>query len=253
MSAQHAVPAPLQAATTYELRTRGSQATWNPVVVPAYGHQARPVRLGTLAGASSREIRGIVQQVLALFLVDDSGSMYGQWGDPTGVRYAAALSLVALMRKSGGGRAGVLHWGTAPGGELTCLDVRKHPRALTQALQIPPTLGGNDLPAALQRGRELLGASTPEQHPLVFVLTDGIEDVTPATVAAVAALPARSVHMVLIDRSNGCTSDMEAAWRSVAFGSFTRLTRLNVQDMASEMGDVFANALGLTVTPTLKP
>jgi hypothetical protein len=35
--------------------------------------------------------------------VDETGSMYGSFGDPTGIRYAAAQSLVAMQRRSGGG------------------------------------------------------------------------------------------------------------------------------------------------------
>jgi phosphodiesterase/alkaline phosphatase D-like protein len=51
--------------------------------------------------------------------------------------------------------------------------------------------------------------------------------------------------MLLVDRSNGCSPDMEAAWRSVAFGSFTRLTSLDTRGMATELAQVLAAALDL--------
>ena len=67
---------------------------------------ARPVALPTLVGGSAREIRALALNVRAVFAIDDSGSMYGNFGDPTGIRYAAARSLVAMQRRSGGGLRG---------------------------------------------------------------------------------------------------------------------------------------------------
>ena len=221
----------------------------NTVIQPA----ARPVVLPPLVGASPREIRELAQKVLAVFATDDSGSMYGSFGDPTGIRYAAARSLVAMQRRSGGGLAGVVHWGTSAPEEMVTplVDVRRKRRLLDRGLQIPKTLGGNDLPAALRRVAEMLPPLDRNDIPLVFVITDGIEDVTAETHAAVAALPKGSVHMLLVDCSNGCSEEMEQAWRTVAFGSFTRLPHFDTKAMAMALATAYAQSLGLSLASTV--
>jgi hypothetical protein len=180
--------------------------------------------------------------------------MYGPFGDPTGIRYAAAQSLVAMQRRSGGGLAAVVHWGTsAPEDMVTPLvDVRRKRRLLDQGLTIPETLGDNDFPAGLKRAAELLPRLGRNDVPLVFVISDGIESVTAETHAAVTALPKRSVHMLLIDCSNGCSEEMEEAWRTVPFGSFTRLPHFDTTAMAMALAAVYAQSLGLSLdsTPT---
>jgi len=219
-------------------------------------HTARPVALPALVGGSPREIRELAQNVRTVFAIDDSGSMYGLFGDPTGIRYAAAQSLVAMQRRSGGGLAGVVHWGTwAPYDMVTPLvDVRRNRRLLNRGLTIPETLGGNDMPAALRRVAEVLPPLGRNDVPLVFVITDGIEDVTAEMHAAVAALPQGTVHMLLIDCWNGCSEEMERAWRTVAFGSFTRLPHFDTKAMAMALAAVYAQSLGLSMgsTPTVR-
>jgi hypothetical protein len=214
----------------------------------------RPVVLPPLMGGSPSEIRALAQKVLAVFAIDDSGSMYGSFGDPTGIRYAAAQSLVALQWRSGGGLAGVVHWGTSCPEEIVTppVDVRRKRRLLDTGLQIPETLGGNDMPAALRRVAELLARLGRNDVLLVFVITDGIESVTAETHAAVAALPKGSVHLLLVDCSNGCSEDMEQAWRTVAFGSFTRLPHFDTTAMAMALATVYAQSFGLSLdsTPT---
>jgi hypothetical protein len=207
------------------------------------------VVLPPLVGGSSREIHELAQKVLAVFAIDDSGSMYGSFGDPTGIRYAAAQSLVAMQRRSGGGLAGVVHWGTsAPEDMVTPLvDVRRKRRLLDQGLQIPETLGGNDMPAALRRVAEILPRLSKNDVPLVFVITDGIESVSAETHAAVSALPKGSVHMLLVDCSNGCTEEMERDWLTVAFGSFTRLPHFDTKAMAMALATVYAESIGLSL------
>ena len=202
-----------------------------------------------MVGASERTIRGLVDEIEVWLIVDDSGSMYGQWGDPTGIRYAAGRSLVGLLQRAGGGWVGVIHWGTHAPVELALrpAHVRKGRNDLRGALTIPPTLGGNDLPLALARARELSTGPSAGRRQLYYVLTDGIEPVTPAMHAALAALPENSVHMVLVDRSGGCDPAMEAAWRSCAFGSFTRLRTFDTKVMAYQLADIFAGSLGLRV------
>ncbi|WP_325329978.1 VWA domain-containing protein, partial [Mycobacterium sp.] len=197
--------------------TKVDPPTWQPPKKCA----ARPISLPSLAGALPNEVRQLAARVKAVYVADDSGSMYGSFGDPTGVRYAAAQSLVELQRRSGGGQASVVHWGSDAPEEMATplVDVRRGRRQLDDALQIPPTLGGNDLPAALRRAMEVLSILGRSDIPLVFVLSDGIEFVTSEVHAAVAALPKNAVHMVLVDRSNGCSPDMEKDWAKVAFGS----------------------------------
>jgi hypothetical protein len=215
---------------------------------------ARPVMLPLLVGGSPSEIRALAQKVLTVFAIDDSGSMYGSFGDPTGIRYAAAQSLVAMQRRSGGGLAGVVHWGTSCPEDLVTplVDVRRNRHRLDRGLQIPETLGGNDMPAALRRVAEMLPRLGRHDIPLTFVITDGIESVSAETHAAVRALPKGSVHMLLVDCSNGCSEEMEQAWRTVDFGSFTRLPHFDTKAMAIALATVYAQSLGLSLdsTPT---
>jgi hypothetical protein len=193
-------------------------------------------------------IKARVGRMLVYFVCDDSGSMYGSWGDPTGVRYAAALSLLRLMASSGGGRAAVIHWGTESPPELALGPVPVKGgggRTLRRSLVVPPTLGGNDLPLGLRRASEMTPVLAEDEQVVYFVLTDGIEAVTPATHAAVDALAEGSVHMILVDRSNGCTPEMETAWKAVPFGSFTRLRSFETKPMARQLAETFAAAIDL--------
>jgi hypothetical protein len=236
--------------TNLQLQSQGAVAARVPAPEWVRPTEAQPIVLPPLTGGSREVIQAWAKKVIAIYVVDDSGSEYGSFGDPTGIRYAAAKSLIALQRQSGGGLAGCVHWGSdAPLHLVTRpVDVRKERRTLDRALHIPPTLGGNDMPGALRRAAEILPPLHANEIPLIFVISDGIEYVTSATHDAVAALPPGSVHVLLVDRSNGCTPDMELAWATVAFGSFTRLTTLDTKAAASELGQVYANALGLTLS-----
>lgn len=216
-----------------------------PPARSALGPPARPVRLEPLTGAPKRTIATRVGETEVWFVMDDSGSMYANWGDPTGIRYAAALSLLRLMREAGGGRAGVVHWGSSAPAALVVgpLSTRRR-KPLTTSLSVPAvTLGGNDLPAALHRTS---AHAARDRMLLVYVITDGIEAVTDATHNAVATLPPDSVHLLLVDRAHQCDAAMEAAWRTVAFGSFTRLGTFNTRGMAEQLAGQLADALGLT-------
>lgn len=211
---------------------------------------AKPVRLQLPHGLVGGESR----KADLVFLPDDSGSMYGTWGDEQGVRYAAALSVIDLMRRIGGGRAAVVHWGTeAPADQVLPLtNVRLGMGRLRKALQIPPTLGGNNFPAALDRAAEVLEGSDRQRLQLVFGVTDGIEYLSPGINASLARLPAGSVHVLLVDRSGGCNEELERQWRALPLGSFTRLDVLDTTRMAWQIADVTAAALGLSM-PELKP
>ena len=52
--------------------------------------------------ADDSDIFGANVQPNVMIFIDDSGSMYGLIGDRSGIRYAAAQSLVAMQRRSGG-------------------------------------------------------------------------------------------------------------------------------------------------------
>lgn len=237
--------------TNVELKSLGTVASKVPTIARSRPTKAdaQPINLPPLTGKRKDEIARLARRTVTLYLPDDSGSMYGTFGDPTGIRYAAARSLDRLQRQSGGGLAGVVHWGTdAPMDMVTRpVDVKKCRRVIEKALVIPPSLGGNDLPAALRRAAEIL-PNNGDYLPLIFVISDGIEDVTDETHEAVAGLPPSSVHLLLLDRSNWCSGEMEEAWRSVAFGSFTRLEHLdNTRTMAIELAQIYAKALGVSL------
>ncbi len=85
--------------------------------------------------------------------------------------------------------------------------------------------------------------------PLVFVITDGIEAVTTSVHRGVGALPPGSVHMLLVDRASGCTEEMEADWRGVAFGSFTRLDDADTRAMGDQLAATVAAAIGANYQP----
>jgi hypothetical protein len=236
----------LVGAVRYRLQAPGTEH--HRVAVPKQEpgtRAARPIVLPAMVGAPRHEISRLVRKVVVGFAIDDSGSMYAKWGDDDGVRYAAAQSLLGLMRRSGGGRASVLHWGSMPGEQTPLLDVRRGAKKLDRAMRIPLSLGGNNLPAALQAVGEQLGSPAADEVPLVFVITDGIEEVTTAMHDAVRALPAGCVHMLLVDKSCGCNAAMEAAWQTVAFGSFVRLSSFDTSRMAFELAGIFAATLGL--------
>lgn len=214
---------------------------------------AAPVMLPALIGAPAKEIAARAQTMHLAFLIDMSGSMFGAWGgDPTDVCGAAAHSLLTLAGRSGGGTATIIPWGTTAPAELVTgpVQIRKNQRILAKGIRHRVCLGGNDLPAALQRLVTVAPRVQPGQRQLTFVLTDGIEDVTPALHHALGALPANSVHMTLIDRHNGCTPDMEQHWRDAAFASVHRVTTLTPAHLAATLGQHYATALGLTLPTT---
>jgi hypothetical protein len=231
------------------LGASGAKARELPARSASLRTGARAIQVCPLVGAPRRVIVQLAQQIIICFAPDRSGSMYGTWGDPSDVCGAAAESLIGLQRRSGGGHAAVVPWGTDAPAELVVgpIDVNKGAKYLSSALREHSSLGGNDLGAALRRAAEVTRPLTAEQKLLVFVLTDGIESVTPEIHSAVAALPGGSVHMLLVDRANGCSPQMEADWLTVGFGSFTRLNALNVASMTAELVQIYADALSLHV------
>lgn len=216
--------------------------------VPRARVLAKPVRLPPLTGAPAREIAARLGESLVLFVIDDSGSMYfPPSGDQRGVRYAVALSIVELMRRGGGGRAAVVHFGSLapPQLALAATDVRRERRALRRALSIPlPTLGGTNLAAGLDRAAELAQSAEPGRT-LAFVIGDGIEPVTPAIHDAIAALGPAATHMLLVDTAGGCSPSLEAEWRDCPLGSFHRMELFDTAALADQIARIVATTLGL--------
>jgi hypothetical protein len=209
---------------------------------------AQPIVLPALTGAPPKLIRLKAKNTTTVYLIDDSGSMYPHTsGDASGIRYAAAQSLVDLQRRSGGGTVYSLHWGSSVPQELVAgpLDTVRDRKTIKKALTIPPTLGGNNLPVALCRALEVTRPSDSDERFIYYVISDGCESVTQATRDAMKALPENSVHMVLVDRGASCSPAMETDWNSVGFASLTRLKTFDTRAMAHQLGDIYAGSLGL--------
>jgi hypothetical protein len=208
------------------------------------------IRLALPEGPDRERLTQALVTLTVIFAVDDSGSMYGQWADDAGVRYAAARSVVDLMVRGGGGRAGVIHWGgTAPPEmALAPVDVKRGRRRLDQALQIPPGLNWTDVVPALHLARELLTEAGGSRQ-AVLVLTDGLQEPTAAVAAAIQQLPKGSVHILLIDHWHECTEELEAAWRAQPLGSLTRLTLNDPAQLTWEVADVLVTSCGVSLRP----
>jgi hypothetical protein len=207
------------------------------------------VRLPNLVGASPEVIADRLRSLVVLFAPDGSGSMQPLHGtDPHGARYAACHAVLDLMRRHGGGRAGVVHWGDAAPPELALAPVlvRRRRRQLEHALAIRPQLGGTDPAVALARVRQLVPVIAPGETLAVLLLTDG-QDRGPSLEQELEALPAGTVHLVLVDPSGNCWGQ-EAAWRALPWGSFTRLDSFDPQRVAVASGAALGRAIGLELS-----
>lgn len=217
------------------------------VVTGDQSKRAAPVKLRPPArwGESDARLLDLV------FAVDESGSMFGTYGDPRCVRRAAALSVTNLLARAPGSRVGVVHWGShAPASLALALTDSRRRHIIGPALAIPPSLGGNNLPAALARAREVLGCPDLSRNPLVVVITDGIEDVGAGAANEIALLAPASVHVLLVDHSHGCDAELEAKWRLLALGSFNRLN-ISTVDTASLQAARVISAAAHTSSPTI--
>lgn len=229
-----------------ELRAPGAVLTKPGLVTLRVGQRLdQPVRLPDLAGASRLVIRQLVDGLVVVFAIDGSGSVHGPGGtDPYGARNAACLSVVDLMRRYGGGRAGVVHWGSTAPADLALKPVAVHRAKLRRALSMQPRLGGTNPAAALAQVRQVMPAPGPGQTPVVLILTDG-QDLGNGLAQELALLPPGCVHLLLVDPSGDCYGQ-EAAWRALPWGSFTRLENLrDPQRVAWESGEVLARSIGL--------
>ncbi len=224
----------------------GPPLTRPPLTAARPGHrQAQPVRLPGLKGQSRPTIRQRVAGTVVMFVIDGSGSVHGVAGtDPEGVRNAACLSVLDLMRRHGGGRAGVVHWGTTAPADLALPPVPVHERRVERMLSLQPMLGETNPAAALARVRQLIPPIGAGQTLAVLLLTDG-QDLGEGLESELAQLPARSVHLILADPSGDCFGQ-ETAWRALPWGSFTRLENLRDRTrVAWESGAVLARSIGL--------
>lgn len=220
--------------------------------VPARPRQtdtvAMPVSLPAITGETAVEIRRRIRTLHLETAPDWSGSTFSVWGgDPRDVIGAVAVSAFRWLARHGGGTAGVLPWGTSPAEDRAVgpLSVKRDARRLSTAVRTRVNLGGNDLPAALRAVETRISTLPDGTVPLTWVPTDGIEEVTDATHSAVDALPPGSVHLILIDPLHGCTEAMENAWRSVAFGSVTRIEDLTVRNVAATVAQLCVATLDL--------
>ena len=224
----------------------GPPLTLPPLTADQPGHrQVPPVRLPDLKGQSRPTIRRRVAGTVVMFAIDGSGSVHGAAGtDPEGVRNAACLSVLDLMRRHGGGRAGVAHWGETAPEDLALAPVPVHQRRVKRMVSLQPMLGGTNPAAALARVRQLIPPIGTQQTLAVLLLTDG-QDLGEGLESELAQLPARSVHLILADPSGDCFG-RETAWRALPWGSFTRLGNLRDRTrVAWESGAVLARSIGL--------
>jgi Mg-chelatase subunit ChlD len=185
--------------------------------------------------------------------IDDSGSEYGL--DPTGMRYAAALSVLKLLRRRDDATVGVVHWGsTAPSELMLPLTPVTEHRSIEKALTIPEHgLGGTNVAAGLAAASNLLANRRRDARTVVVILTDGLEAVGPAAAQQISQLPLRCVHVVLVDPANTCSPDLEGGWRALGLGSFTRLEQIRTELMAWQIAEVVARAAGTAMPPLPNP
>lgn len=212
--------------------------TGAPVVAPV-------VRLPALVG-DRRALRAAAQDLVVTVLVDCSGSEYGPGGDPQGMRFACARSLVRLMRATGGGSMRVVVWGSAPRLVHAAPDVNRDRTALDSALSVvPPSMGGNDLAAALRLARQAGDGDPPTLRSIDLVVTDGLETLADPLRDAIAARPPGSVHLLLVPGA-ACPDDLAREWAAFGLGSFTRLPP-EARAMAWAVGEVYGAAVGGTL------
>jgi hypothetical protein len=229
-----------------ELTAPGLLPTWpQPSARP--GRQW-PLRLPGLAGAPPNVTRQRVANLDVIFAIDESGSVHGPDGtDPQGARNAACLSVVDLMQRHGGGRAGVVHWGSTAPASLALAPMPVYHRRLQRGLRIQPKLGGTRPEVALARVRKLIRGNSSGRTLAVLLITDG-QNLGTGLDQALKQLPARSVHLILVDPSGDCWGQ-EAAWRELPWGSFSRLESLSHHKrMAWESGTVIARSIGLRLS-----
>jgi von Willebrand factor type A domain len=230
-----------------DLAASGALRARSGAAAAGKGHQreARPVRLPRLVGVPRTLICQRVANLDVIFAIDDSGSVHGPDGtDPRGTRNAACLSVIDLMQRYGGGRAGVVHWGNTAPASMALAPMPVHRGRLRRELRFQPVLGGTQPAVALARVCKLVQGTSSGRTLAVLLITDG-QDLGTGLEQALGQLPARSVHLILVDPSGDCWGQ-DAAWRELPWGSFTRLENLSdPKRLAWESGAVIARSIGL--------
>src|SRR5262245_52173804 len=146
---------------------------------PRESDTARAIALPPFSGGTRQEIRAELRRSLFAIMPDRSGSIFSTWGgDPKDAIGAAGESLFLLQRRFGGGRGLVVPWGSTVPAELVVgpMDVKRNFKSLRKGLRNRGSLGRNDLPAALRCTAARLAGSPANETPVIFVLTDGIEE-----------------------------------------------------------------------------
>lgn len=203
---------------------------------------AHPVQLPALQG-DPKQLRERAENVVAVALLDCSGSEYAADGDREMFRMAAMRSLARLMRRTGGGAMHVVHWGSRPVHALGPADVGSAFKTLDQALlRDPGPMGGNDFAAAAEMARQLLADARQDTVGLVFGVTDGLEPITNRMRDAVHGLLPARVHMLMVPGDN-CPDALAQQWAALPIATFTRLPSDN-RAMAHAVGTVYADAVG---------
>jgi hypothetical protein len=228
-----------------DLRTSSRILVRPPLAAAQMQSQALPTRLPDLTGAPPAVQRQLVDSLVVMFAIDGSGSVHGPHGtDPYGARNAACRSVVDLMHRYGGGRAGVVHWGQRAPADLALPPMPVRSGRLRRGLAMQPMLGGTNPAAALARVHQLVPMVSAGQTLVVLLLTDG-QDLGDGLAGQLAQLPPASVHLLLVDPSGNCYG-RETAWHTLPWGSFTRLADLHdPQRVAWESGAVIARSIGL--------
>jgi von Willebrand factor type A domain len=169
-----------------------------------------------------------------MLLIDDSGSMFRPEADQDGLRYAAAASVVDLLRRLDVAALGVLHWGSyCPADLLLRPTTPQNVRGTDMALRMPSSpLGGTDLSGALRMAHSVTQEDVPHLQPNYLVITDGLESLGRSLQNAVTQLPDRSVRVLLVDRAGKCDSYSEQRWRQLSLGAFLRLVASDPDDWA---------------------
>jgi VWA domain-containing protein len=228
-----------------DLRASSRLLTRPPLAAAQMQSQALPTRLPDLTGAPPAVQQQLTGSLVVMFAIDGSGSVHGPHGtDPHGARNAACLSVVDLMHRHGGGRAGVVHWGQTAPADLALPPMPVRRGRLRRMLALQPMLGGTNPAAALARVRQLVPVVSQGQTLVVLLLTDG-QDLGSGLAGQLAQLPPASVHPLLVDPSGNCYG-RETVWQALPWGSFTRLADLHdPQRVAWESGAVIARCIGL--------
>jgi hypothetical protein len=205
-----------------------------------------PIRLPGVTGGTPAAVENAFGRLTVILALDDSGSTQPPHGtDPHSVRYAASRSVIEWMRRHGGGRCGVVHWGSTAPERLAVgpVSVNRRMRTLRRALNQRPNLGATVPAAALQRAARMLPIPAPGDVHTVLLITDG-EDPGEGLEEALAGLPERAVHLMLVGDAT-----QHVGWHDLAFASTTWLPAFDNQALTWQAGSVLAGSLGLQLRP----